>query len=77
LKDNGIGFDQKDASRIFDIFQRLHLRNEYEGSGIGLATCKKIVENHRGSIWADAKLGQGATFCFTLPLVPEQDSTKH
>ena len=77
LKDNGIGFDQKDASRIFDIFQRLHLRNEYEGSGIGLAICKKIVENHRGSIWADAKLGQGATFCFTLPLVHEQDLTKH
>lgn len=76
MRDNGIGFDQKDAMRIFDIFQRLHLRNEYEGSGIGLAVCKKIVENHGGSIWADSKLGQGATFCFTLPL-HEQGLAKH
>jgi len=68
LRDNGIGFDQKHARRIFLIFQRLHLGKKYDGSGIGLAICKKIVENHGGRIWAESELGHGAMFCFALPL---------
>jgi PAS domain S-box-containing protein len=65
--DNGIGFDQQFKDRIFQVFQRLHNRNAYEGTGIGLAICKKIVENHKGLIDAIGKLGQGATFIVYLP----------
>lgn len=65
--DNGIGFDEKYLDRIFDIFQRLHGRNEYSGTGIGLAICRKIVENHYGAIAAHATPGQGATFSIILP----------
>lgn len=70
--DNGIGFDQKHADRIFTIFQRLNSREQYEGTGIGLSICKKIVERHGGKIWAEAAVGQGATFRFTLPKPPEE-----
>jgi PAS domain S-box-containing protein len=71
VEDNGIGFDEKYLDRIFTVFQRLHGRAEYEGSGIGLAVCRKIVERHGGQITAVGKPGKGATFYIDLPLVQE------
>ncbi len=68
LQDNGIGFDQKFADQIFIVFQRLHTRQEYEGTGIGLAVCRKIADRHRGKIEALSTDGQGATFIITLPV---------
>lgn len=68
VEDNGIGFDQKYCDRIFQVFQRLHGRSEYEGTGIGLAICRKIVERHGGSIAAESTPSQGAKFIVTLPV---------
>jgi PAS domain S-box-containing protein len=71
--DNGIGFDEKYLDRIFTVFQRLHKKGEYEGTGVGLAICRKIVDRHSGAITARSNPGQGATFVVTLPVIQPKE----
>ena len=74
IRDNGIGFDQQYADQIFSIFQRLHRKTEYSGTGIGLAMCKRIAQNHQGDITATSEPGQGATFHVRLPLYHQKSA---
>jgi light-regulated signal transduction histidine kinase (bacteriophytochrome) len=73
-RDNGIGIDTEYAERIFVIFQRLHHKDAYPGTGIGLAMCRKIIEYHGGTIWLDTSQDTGTTFKFTLPVVEESET---
>jgi signal transduction histidine kinase len=73
IEDNGIGIAPEQSERVFQMFRRLHTREEYPGNGMGLAISKKIVERHGGKIWFESELGKGATFFFTVPV----SSTNH
>jgi len=73
VSDNGIGIPPEFADKVFVIFQRLHGRDAYSGTGIGLALCKKIIEHHGGNIWIDTANTEGTRFCFTLPTAATAD----
>jgi signal transduction histidine kinase len=75
VQDNGIGFDQKFSEQIFGAFKRLHTREEFDGSGIGLSVCRKITDRHHGKIVAQSESGKGATFIVTLPIHQPQIPT--
>ena len=75
VSDDGVGFDPELSDQMFVLFRRLHGRDEYSGTGIGLALCRRVVERHGGRIWAESEPGEGSTFYFTLPKRPEERST--
>jgi signal transduction histidine kinase len=75
VADNGVGIAAADQQRVFEVFRRLHTREEYEGTGIGLAVVQRIVERHGGRVWLESAPGEGTTFYFTLPEAAEGDAS--